>query len=137
MYPSSAAFKAAVLTDHVVVSKAEVWASDQKLREIDIADGTVTVDSSSAVRRTCEVVLVTNRESTNLVPDNDFDLLTPFGNELRLFRGVQYSDGTKEYVPLGFGLHQSFVTHVSSRSTGPIQWVYLTADYSDCATDAL
>jgi len=52
MYPSSAAFKAAVLTDHVVVSKAEVWASDQKLREIDIADGTVTVDSSSAVRRT-------------------------------------------------------------------------------------
>ncbi len=101
MYPSSAAFKAAVLTDHVVVSKAEVWASDQKLQEIDIADGNVTVDSSSAVRRTCEVVLVTNRESTNLVPDNDFDLLTPFGNELRLFRGVQYSDGTKEYVPLG------------------------------------
>ena len=35
------------------------------------------------------------------MPDNDFDLLTPFGNELRLYRGVQYTDGTKEYVPLG------------------------------------
>ena len=101
MYPSSAAFKAAVRTDHIVVSKAEVWASDQKLSEINISDGNVQIDSSSAVRRTCDISLVTSRESNNLVPDNDFDLLTPFGNELRLYRGVQYADGTEEYVPLG------------------------------------
>jgi hypothetical protein len=101
MYPSSAAFKAAVRTDHVVVSKAEVWASDQKLAEINISDGNVQIDSSSAVRRVCDISLVTSRESNNLVPDNDFDLLTPFGNELRLYRGVQYADGTEEYVPLG------------------------------------
>jgi hypothetical protein len=101
MYSSSAAFKAAVRTDHIVISKAEVWATDQKLREIDISDGSVSVDSGSAVRRTCEVTLITDRETTNLVPDNDFDLLTPFGNELRLYRGVQYQDGTEEYVPLG------------------------------------
>lgn len=101
MYPASAALKAAVRTDHVVIAKAEVWASDQKLQEINIKDGTVTVDSDSAVRRTCEVSLFTEREATNLVPDNDFDLLTPFGNELRLYRGVQFDDGTQEYVPLG------------------------------------
>ena len=101
MYPSSAAFKAAVQTDHIAVSKAEVWASDQKLQEINISDGNVKIDSGSAVRRTCDVTLTTGRESDNLVPDNDFDLLTPFGNELRLYRGVQYTDGTKEYVPLG------------------------------------
>ena len=101
MYPSSGAFKTEIRKNHVVVSKAEVWASDQKLQEINIADGSVSVNSSSAVRRTCEITLVTSRESNNLVPDNDFDLLTPFGNELRLYRGVQYSNGTKEYVPLG------------------------------------
>jgi len=101
MYPSSAAFKTAVRTDHIVVAKAEVWASDQKLQEINISEGSVSVNSSSAVRRTCEVTVVTGRETTNLVPDNDFDLLTPFGNELRLYRGVQYEDGTEEYVPLG------------------------------------
>ena len=101
MYPSSAAFKAAVRTDHVAVSKAEVWASDQKLAELNISDGNVQIDSSSAVRRMCDVSLVTSRETNNLVPDNDFDLLTPFGNELRLYRGVQYADGTQEYVPLG------------------------------------
>lgn len=101
MYPSSAAFKAEVRTDHIAVSKAEVWASDQKLQEINISDGNVKIDSGSAVRRTCDVTLTTGRESDNLVPDSDFDLLTPFGNELRLYRGVQYADGTKEYVPLG------------------------------------
>lgn len=101
MYPSSAAFKAAVRTDHIVVSKAEVWASDQKLQEINISDGSVKIDSGSAVRRTCDITLVTSRESNNLVPNNDFDVLTPFGNELRLYRGVQYADGTEEYVPLG------------------------------------
>jgi hypothetical protein len=101
MYSSSAAFKAAVRADHTVIAKAEVWASDQKLQEIEISDGSVSVDSGSAVRRTCEITLVTNREVNNLVPDNDFDLLTPFGNELRLYRGVQYLDGTQEYVPLG------------------------------------
>lgn len=101
MYPSSAAFKAAVRTNHIVVSKAEVWASDQKLSTLNISDGSVKIDANSAVRRTCDVSLTTSRESNNLVPDNDFDLLTPFGNELRLYRGVQYADGTEEYVPLG------------------------------------
>jgi len=101
MYSSSSALKTAILTDHIVISKAEVWASDQKLQEINISEGTVQVDARSAVRRTCDITLITDRETTNLVPDNDFDLLTPFGNELRLYRGVQYSDGTDEYVPLG------------------------------------
>jgi hypothetical protein len=101
MYPSSAAFKQAVRNDHIVIAKAEVWASDQKLQEINISEGSVSINSGSAVRRTCEVTLVTSREIANLVPDNDFDLLTPFGNELRLYRGVQFEDGTEEYVPLG------------------------------------
>lgn len=101
MYPASAAFKAAIVTDHIAIAKAEVWNQDQKLATIDIKDGSVKVDSKSAFRRTCEVSLVTDRTTANLVPDNDFDTLSPFGNELRLYRGVQYSDGTQEYVPLG------------------------------------
>lgn len=113
MYSSSASFKEAVRGDHIVIAKAEVWASDQKLREINIAQGSVSVNTSSAVRRTCEVTLVTGRETINLVPDNDFDLLTPFGNELRLYRGVQYEDGTKEYVPLGVFV----ITQVSIQDT--------------------
>ena len=48
MYSSSAAFKAAVVSDHVVVSKAEVWATDQKLQEIDVSSGSVTANSGAA-----------------------------------------------------------------------------------------
>lgn len=101
MYPASSALKSAVLDDHTAVAKAEVWTSDQKLADLSISSGSVTIDSGSSARRTCSVQLFDDRESSNLVPDNDFDLLTPFGNELRLYRGVQFDDGTREYVPLG------------------------------------
>jgi hypothetical protein len=101
MYPASAALKSAILKDHIVVAKAEVWTSDQFLTTLNIASGSVSIDANSAVRRTCSVELTTSRDVTNLVPSNDFDLLTPFGNELRLFRGVQFIDGSVEYVPLG------------------------------------
>jgi hypothetical protein len=101
MYPTSAAFKAAVLTDHVVIAKAEVWASDRKLIDLEIDNGKVTVSTSNTIRRTCEVHLTTDRTTANLVPDDGFDYLAPFGNQLRVYRGIQYTDGTEEYIPLG------------------------------------
>lgn len=101
MYPASGEFKTALLSDHVVVSKAEVWNGSQKLIELDVDLGKVTVSVNSAVRRTCEVHLSTSKTTSDLVPDNGFDLLAPFGNELRLYRGIQFDSGTIEYVPLG------------------------------------
>lgn len=101
MYPASGAFKTALRQNHIVVSKAEVWTVDQKLADLAIDSGSVDIKAKNAVRRTCNVTLTTTRELNSLVPDNDFDLLTPFGNELRLFRGIQFDDGSIEYVPLG------------------------------------
>jgi hypothetical protein len=101
MYPASAALKSAILTDHIVVAKAEIWTSDQLLTTLDVRSGSVVINAKNSVRRTCSVELVTNRTSTNLVPKSDFDYLAPYGNELRLYRGVQFKDGTTEYVPLG------------------------------------
>jgi hypothetical protein len=101
MYPASGEFKTAILSDHIVVSKAEVWNQDSKLLDLNIDSGKVTVSVNSGVRRTCDVTLVTNRTASNLVPDNGFDTLAPFGNELKLYRGVKFTDGSIEYVPLG------------------------------------
>jgi hypothetical protein len=101
MYPASGEFKTAILSDHIVVSKAEVWNQGSKLTTLDIDNGSVTISVNSGVRRTCRVSLVTNRTSDNLVPDNGFDTLAPFGNELRLYRGVKFANGSIEYVPLG------------------------------------
>ena len=75
MYPTSAAFKTAISGDHVVIAKAEVWSSDRKLLTLDIDTGSVKVTTSNAIRRTCEVHLTTERETTNLVPDDGFDYL--------------------------------------------------------------
>lgn len=101
MYPASAELKAAIRADHISVAKAEIWNQEQKLLTLDVSDGEVQVSVGNAYRRTCSVSLVTSRDVDNLVPDTDFDYLTPFGNELRLFRGVEFADGTREYVPLG------------------------------------
>ena len=101
MYPASAELKAAIRTDHIAIAKAEVWNQDQRLIELDISTGSVDVSVDNTIRRSCQVSLVTSREQNNLVPDTDFDYLTPFGNELRLYRGVEFADGTREYVPLG------------------------------------
>jgi hypothetical protein len=101
MYPASAALKSAILTDHIVIAKAEIWTSDQKLITLDIDSGSVSINAKNSTRRSCSVKLVTNRTTANLVPKSDFDYLSPYGNELRLFRGVQFRDGTTEYVPLG------------------------------------
>ena len=101
MYPTSANFKSAIRTNHVVVSKAEVWNQDSKILDLEIDSGNVTIDVNSLTRRTCSVRLITDRTANNLVPDTGFDAITPFGNELRLYRGVRYTDGTEEYVPLG------------------------------------
>jgi hypothetical protein len=101
MYPASAAYKAAIRTDHKIVSKAEIWSGANYLATLQIDTGKVSVSVSSAVRRTCSVHLSSSVGTTNLVPDNGFDLLAPFGNELRLYRGIEFTNGTIEYIPLG------------------------------------
>jgi hypothetical protein len=101
MYPTSAAFKTAVKTNHIVIAKAEVWAEDRKLISLDFDSGKVSVNTNNAIRRTCEIHLTTDRTSANFVPDDGFDYLAPFGNQLRLYRGIQFTDGTEEYIPLG------------------------------------
>ena len=101
MYPTSAAFKTAVRADHVVIAKAEIWASDRKLIDLEIDTGKVSVSTTNLIRRTCEVHLTTDRTTANLVPDDGFDFLAPFGNQLRVYRGIQFTDGTEEYIPLG------------------------------------
>ena len=101
MYAASAAFKAEIKKDHTSLAIAEVWNSDRKLATLAIDKGRVSVSNNNTIRRTCEIHLTTDRTTANLVPTTGFDNITPFGNELKLFRGVQYLDGSTEYIPLG------------------------------------
>lgn len=103
MQPVSAAFLAAIKQSHVLVTKAEILRSGAPVQTLDILDGSVAVDVNNAVRRRCDVSL-TDPTGT-LTPAVATDLLAPFGNEVRLSRGIQFADGTSELIPLGvFGL---------------------------------
>lgn len=109
MYQASAAFRSAIRASHTSISKAEVWAGDSKILDLDIDSGSVKVDSQSSQRRTCTASLIVPVGSS-LVPSTASDPLEPFGNEVRLYKGVQYPDLSTEYLPVGvFGLTRSKV----------------------------
>lgn len=102
MYPTSTEFTSTVRKSHTAVARAEVWYADQLLRTLSISTGEVRVDAKSAIRRTCSVTMLADRISNDLVPADAYSDLAPFGNELKLYRGVVLpSTGAEEYVPLG------------------------------------
>lgn len=99
MYAISAAFQAALKKSHTIVSKAEILSNGAVVAEIATAiSGRVTIERNAAIRRRCEVTLADTNGS--LVPTSSSSLLAPYGNEIRLYRGIRLSTGD-ELVPLG------------------------------------
>lgn len=101
MYPTSATFLQVIRGSHTAISKAEIWGEGTKLRDLDVVSGAVRIDAQSSVRRTASINLTVERSTDSLVPDDEFDDLAPYGNEMRLYRGAVLDDGSEEYVPLG------------------------------------
>ncbi|WP_189951483.1 DUF5047 domain-containing protein [Streptomyces roseolus] len=87
---------------------------DQELIRLPATDGQVDVDRSAAVRRklSCQCIDPLGL----LTPRDEGELLTPYGTELRAYRGIEYSDGTQEVCKLGtFRLSKS---SISDSNTG-------------------
>lgn len=95
-------FLTAVANDHRSVVKVECrTAKGVLVQDIStlVLTGSMTADETREIRRTIQMTLV---GSTALVPAGLGDMLHPAsGNELWVYRGVQYSDGTTEYAQLG------------------------------------
>lgn len=73
----------------------------QVLAELDTVEtGAVTLDSSAAIRGRCDLTIVDDG-LRDLIPTTPQDMLAPYGNEIRLARGIRYPDGTAEAVELG------------------------------------
>lgn len=70
----------------------------QSTDNLRILDGSVTIDKNAEIRSHCNLKLLD--PTFDLVPTMASDILTPFGNEVRIYRGVVLSTGT-EYVLLG------------------------------------
>ncbi|MFE3122369.1 DUF5047 domain-containing protein [Streptomyces hydrogenans] len=97
MYPVTDRFLTALVDSHTVVTQVTLFRTDGVIEELEHTGGSVTVDRSSAVRRTCTVTLA----DPSLIPRTDTDRLSVYGARLRIARGIDYGDGSRELVPLG------------------------------------
>lgn len=102
MYQVSQRFQEAVLGSHVQVSYIEVLSGDDAVELDTWVDASVQIEGSAAIRST----------SSFRLPDPDgtwwrSGLLSAYGGRYRLWRGVDYLDGTAEVVPLGVHYVQS------------------------------
>lgn len=102
MRPVTDRFLTAVADSHQLAVQVEVLDAGEVTGDpiTTVLDGTVTLDQSAASRGRLDMSVVDDG-TFGLVPDDPDHLLAPYGNELRVSRGVRYPDGTDELVALG------------------------------------
>jgi hypothetical protein len=98
LYPVSDRFLARLAEDHAPLTRVQLFLTDGQVVEVEHTGGSVTVDRSQAVRRTCTVTIA----DPSLIPRVPSDQLATYGARLRISRGIDYGDGSQpELVPLG------------------------------------
>lgn len=107
MRPVSQTYLNAIRGSHRMVSRAVVCDTYQNGPqpngfEIPIIAGDVSMAAGSDVRATLDLATHVGEWSTR--PE---DLLTPYGNEIFVSRGIAYGNGTTEWVGLGYFRIQS------------------------------
>jgi hypothetical protein len=86
---------------HRVFSFVDVISPLRETLRLEATAGEIQVDRTADIRRRCTINCV---DSTNsLLPDDDAvaGVLTPYGTEVRPYRGIIYGDGSYDVVPLG------------------------------------
>jgi hypothetical protein len=101
MRPVSAAFMAALRGGHGQLTRVRVLTTYQSGTqpsgtELLVDDGSVTASAKAEVRGTCDITVLSQW------PELATDLLTPYGNELYVERGLAFGNGSVEWVGLGY-----------------------------------
>jgi len=100
-YAVTSSFRSALAKSHTVAVRVRVRNSAGTYTTLDTVGGSVSVDIDRAVRRDCSSIEVLSPDGS-LIPTSTTSLLSPIsGAELYIDRGITYSSGTTEYVPLG------------------------------------
>jgi hypothetical protein len=78
----------------------QVLSNGVPILDLTIEEGsTFSEDRAGLIRSTCSLLLTD--PTGDLVASTANDVLTPFGNELAVYRGENYDDGTQELILLG------------------------------------
>lgn len=98
MYPVSDRFLDRLAESHTPVTRVQLFLTTGEVIDLPHTGGSVTVDRSQAIRRTCTVTC----PDPGLIPRTPTDQLATYGARLLISRGVEYGrpDDT-EIVPLG------------------------------------
>jgi len=116
MLTTSAKFIPALNLSHTAIVSAVLQPNTVNATSLSVTGGTVTADKTAGFRRSCQFVV--EDASYTLAPHDLGSPLAPNGNEVQLYRGIQYSDGTTELVSLGiFGISQIDVEDTSTGLT--------------------
>lgn len=114
MRPRSPDFDAAVRRSHEIAVRVDVLYNRAPVAQgLRLTQGTVTLDRTAAQRGRCAVTLAEPFE----IPTTTGGLLTPYGYELSISRGVRYPSGVEEVIPLGVFPIQTSVSDGTTRLT--------------------
>lgn len=97
MFDVTTHFTDSVAAGYQQITRVELWFAGSYIQDLPISGGSITVDRSSAIRRTCQLTIA----DPSFVPQFANSPLAPYGAELRVFTGVGYQDGTQEVIPVG------------------------------------
>jgi hypothetical protein len=98
MYPVSPRFLPRLAEDHRPLTEVKLFLTTGQVVNLEHTGGSVTVDRSQAIRRTCTVTVA----DPSLIPRTPADQLATYGARLRISRGVEYGNpNDTELVPLG------------------------------------
>lgn len=104
MRPVSSQFLAALRGSHRMVADARVMSTYEIGADppggtfIPIIDGEVSSDAGADVRSTLSLIT----DGTNMFTTEPSGLITPYGNEIFVRRGIDFGDGTTEWVSQGY-----------------------------------
>lgn len=97
LYPVSDRFLPRLAESHTPLTRVQLFLTDGRVLDVEHTGGSVTVDRSQAIRRTCSVTIA----DVAIIPRTPADQLATYGSRLRISRGVDYGDDSTEMVPLG------------------------------------
>jgi hypothetical protein len=98
MYPVSSTFLATLATSHTMLAKVDAYYDGElTASSLPIADGSVTVDRASKTRRALSLTVA----DPAYLPWDATDPLAAYGQQLVVSRGIRFTNGVEEWVPLG------------------------------------
>ncbi|MEU1254788.1 DUF5047 domain-containing protein [Streptomyces chartreusis] len=98
MYPVTSTFLATLATSHTMLARVDAYYAGALVRSnLPFTTGSVSVDRASKTRRTISLTV----GDPKLLPWAATDPLAAYGQQLVASRGIRYSNGSEEWVPLG------------------------------------